>query len=188
MSFTVVATTSTKCDRIKSLESFCFVDINSTVRRRCPVSGFIVAIGVLHVLLSKLLHLGPLFLCDAIRNGLRFWCIVTSRRLLNRINGTAVEYKVREFCDVRGILVINPVSTTISGPIRPIPYCCIQSHWFGREGPTHCFYFLDLSNRNIVHIKAASKIQKSNITNRSGSMHFQKTEINITYNESVLHF
>lgn len=187
MSFTMVASGSTKRDRIKSLESFRFIEINCALRRRSPVPGSIIAVGVLHVLLSELLHFSPLFLCDASRNGPRLWCIVTFGELLNRIDGTAMENKVWESCHVRGILVTNPVSTTISGPIRPVPYCCIQSHWFRREGPTHCLSFLDLSNRNIVHIKAASKFWKSNKTNRNGSMHFRNTDTNRTHNESVLH-
>lgn len=58
--FAMVAPLFAKDDRISNSESFGFLRINHTLRRRNFVSNLVVAIGVCHVLHPEALHFGSL--------------------------------------------------------------------------------------------------------------------------------
>jgi hypothetical protein len=137
VSLPMVATPVPKCNRVKGLESLCFLGNNHTLGWGNFVPNSIIAIRICHVLLSKTLHFNSLNRCDASRNCFRTFSIVTLCYMFNGINCAAVKDKIGESSNVGCIFVIYSVFTSIGSPIRPIPYCGIQSHWLSREVTTH---------------------------------------------------
>lgn len=159
VSFTMVASAISKCNRVKCPESLCFLGINHTLRWGNFVPNVIIAIRICHVLLSNTLHFNSLHPCDTSRYSFRTFSIVTPCHMFNGINCTAVKDKIGEFRNVGGIFVVYSVFASIGSPIRTIPYCGIQSHWLRGEVTTHRFCSLKLSNGNIVYIKSEMKKQ-----------------------------
>ena len=156
-SFTMPAVASSKSYWVESMKPRGFMGINYALRRRNLISRFIITIGVLHVFLPETLHFSSAFICDTGRNRFKLRYQLTCWGHLNGIDRTTVKHKVRELGNVRGIFIIDLVFTSIGSPVRSIPNSTIETHWLGREVPTHCFCFLDLSYGNTVYVKAANQ-------------------------------
>ncbi|RRT34499.1 hypothetical protein B296_00043824 [Ensete ventricosum] len=100
--------------------------VDAAFRRRCWVSITIVAIQVLHVVPSEAPH--P---CSLIRRHRQ--CVVsavlrplTRRRMVDGIDGTAMEDELRKFGDIRGVFVIDLVAAAGGGPVGAVPYGGVQ--------------------------------------------------------------
>lgn len=146
----LVAAGAPKRHGVEPPEALGLLGVYHALGGRGLIPSTVIAVRVLHVLVPEAGHLHSLLA----RDGGEFRSHVTLGRF-NGVHSASIEDKVGELSNVRSIFVIDSVFASIRGPIRPIPYRCIQRHRFGREVPTHGFCPLDLSYGHVVDIKAA---------------------------------
>lgn len=156
----LVATAASEGDGVESSETLGLVGVEHALGGLGRVPSPVIAVRVLHVLFPKGGHFRSLLVCDSGGDGWIFlWLVALGE--IDGVHGAPVEDEVGEFGYVRGIFVTHFVLSSVSGPIGAVPYCCIQRHRFRGEVSTHGFCPLDLSNRNIIHVKAAIETNRN---------------------------